>query len=148
MLIAKALLPSSHLRNHVERGVGALPRAHAALIAQGQRRRVGDSLDLDSATRAELPEENRWDYLLSIPDSSCIVAMEPHSARDSEVYTVIAKKRAAAEYLRDHLPARHRVARWFWVASGAVGFSRMDKATRLLDQNGIAFVGRTLRSFD
>jgi hypothetical protein len=73
--------------------------------------------------------------------------IEPHTASDHEINVVVAKRRHAIEYLRNHFQQGHRIAKWFWVASGAVGFSRMDRARRRLDQNGIQFVGRVLRSF-
>lgn len=136
------LRPTSTLRKSVRPGVGALKKRDAQLIAEPERPRVGDSLDLDEATRSEYPEDPRWDYLLSIPGRSQIVAMEPHSARQSEVSSVIAKKKWAIAVLRNHLGPRHAVARWLWVSSGPVGFSRMDRERRRLDQHGIEFVGR------
>jgi hypothetical protein len=120
--------------------------AHAGLIAEAERRRVGDSLDLDEATKYEFPEANRWDYILSVPVYRHIVGVEPHPANDSEIDVVIAKKHHAVNYLRAHLTPGHRVAKWFWVTSGSTRFGRMERARRRLDQHGIAFAGRTLRS--
>lgn len=108
---------------------------------------IGDSIDLDAATRDEFPEENRWDYVVSVPARSQLVGIEPHSARDDQISVVIAKKRHAAGYLRAHLQDGYRVARWLWLSRGPVGFGRMERARRLLDQNGIEFAGRMLRTF-
>lgn len=146
VLLRTALLETSGLRPHVMKGLDALKDADVTLIHEPERPRVGDSLDLDTATAAELPDAHRWDYLLSVPGRSRIVALEPHSAKDSEISVVIAKKRSAVAYLRDHLPPKHRVASWFWVTHGKVSFSKMEKARRRLDQAGISFEGRTLRS--
>jgi hypothetical protein len=76
-----------------------------------------------------------------------IVGLEPHTAKDSEIKVVIAKKKLAIQYLRDHLQPQFRVARWFWVTQGNVGFSKMERARRILDQNGISFAGRLLQTF-
>jgi hypothetical protein len=112
------------------------------------KRTVHDSLDLDAATSAEHPEANRWDYILSVRANDNLVGVEPHSARDDQVTTVIAKKQHSAQVLRDHLKAGSRVSAWIWVSSGRVKFSKMDPAIRRLDQNGIRFAGTIIRSFD
>ena len=148
VLISTALVAGSALRGQVMDHLRAVTRAHRCLIAATVRSQVGDSLNLDAATRGEFPQDNRWDYLLSVPGIGQIVGLEPHSASDSEISVVIAKKRHATAYLRDHLPPRYRVAKWFWVSSGSVSFSSMERARRELDHNGIAFKGRMLRSFD
>jgi hypothetical protein len=148
VLLGTTLLPASTLRNHVRNGLGALPQAHRNLVAQDLRRHVGDSLDFDNATRADNPNANRWDYLLSVPNESKVVGLEPHTARDDQIRVVIAKKEHTAQYLRNHLLPRHRPLRWFWVTSGRVGFSRMERAIRQLNQAGIAFEGRLLSSFN
>jgi hypothetical protein len=144
-LLKTALHDSSTLRKHLRNGIGALAPVDVKLIAESERSKIGDSLDLDTATKDELPEANRWDYLMSLPALEQIIGVEPHTARDSEISVVIAKKKHALQYLRSHLQDGYHIAKWFWVSHGTVGFSRMDRARRLLDQNGIAFVGRSLR---
>jgi len=145
--LSTALRPGSPLRKHVKNGMSAFARTDLGSVAEDQRSRVGDSLDLDAATRDEFPEANRWDYILSVPALRKIVAIEPHSAKDSEISVVVAKKKHAVAYLRGHLQDGCGVEKWFWVSPGTVGFSRMDRARRRLDQNGIEFVGRLLRTF-
>lgn len=147
VLLKNALAKSDPLQAGVRTRLRALTSSDRQLILSSQHKRVGDSLDLDKAGRADHPNKNRWDYLLSVPDASQIVGLEPHSARDSEVSVVIAKKNWAMGYLVSRLPM-HKVARWFWVTHGNVGFSRMDKSVRRLDQHGIKFSGRLLRSLD
>lgn len=147
VLIGQALAVGSALRPHVRNGLGALSGGDRGLIAATERPRVGDSLNLDLAMQPEFPEAHRWDYLLSIPNIAQIVGVEPHTARDDEINVVISKRRNAVDYLRDHLPAHHRVSQWYWLSSGPVRFSKMERARRLLDQNGIRFEGRMLRSF-
>lgn len=146
VLLASVLVPKSPLRQHVRPGTGALKRTDVTLIAEPERARIGDSVDLDEATRVESPQENRWDYIVSVPDSEALIAIEPHGAKESEVSVVIAKKRHAMSYLATQLPPKHRVKRWLWVSHGKVGFSRLDRARRQLNQHGIEFVGRAVRS--
>jgi hypothetical protein len=145
MRLAAALVDGSALLAHVEPGLRAVRRQDLVLIAARERPKVGDSLDLDEATRAELPEAHRWDYLLSVPAAAAIIGLEFHTAGDKEIRVVIAKKANALVQLRAHFRPRCGVSRWYWVTRGAVGFSRMEKARRLLDQSGIEFVGRQLR---
>lgn len=147
LLLQTVLVDSSVLRNHLKNGMQAFARADVRLIAPTARAQIGDSIDLDAAARDEFPEANRWDYVVSVPAVSHIVAIEPHSAKDAEVSVVIAKKKHAINYLRAHLRDGYRVAKWLWVSHGPVGFSRMERARRLLDQNGIQFAGRVLRTF-
>jgi hypothetical protein len=145
MRLADALTEESALREHLAEGLQALGRNDVALIVAGERPKVGDSLNLDAASRDELPQARRWDYLLSVPMARSIVGLEPHSATDCQVKVVIAKKNAARDYLRAHLKPQCHVSRWYWVTRGRVGFSRMEKAQRQLDQHGIEFCGRALR---
>jgi len=140
-LLGTILLAGSALRGRLVAGVGAMAPGHRKLIAVSEREKIGDE-----ASREEFPGANRWDYLLSVPAHSEIIGVEPHSAKDSEISVVIAKKQHAVAYLRAHLPTGHRVAKWFWVCSGPGGFSRMDRARRRLDQNGVTFEGHFLKS--
>lgn len=131
----------SSLVGAVEAGLGALKNAHRNCIDDALRSAFADSLDLDSALEAGHEQENRWDYLLGHAPSAEIVAVEPHSAKQDEVTTVMRKKRAALDQLRDHLRDGARIAKWLWVTSGKVHFADTEKTRRLLDEKGIEFVG-------
>lgn len=137
---------SSTLRPLLKAGLGALLAVDRPLIGPAEGRRVSDSVDLDAAMRPALPNANRWDYLLGLLDTAGIVAVEPHTATDGEVSVLIAKKREALAFLRMHLNPGRFVDRWIWITHGRVGFSRMDRAIRQLDQAGIDFQGRHLKS--
>jgi len=147
-LLKTALHTDSTLQRDLKSGIGALSQVDARLIAESERTKVGDSVDLDSSMKREFPDANRWDYIISLPTQSKIVGLEPHTARDSEISVVIAKKKHALQYLRSHFRDGYHVAKWFWISHGSVSFSKMDRAYRLLNQNGIAFAGRLLRKFD
>ena len=91
-------------------------------------------------------QANRWDYLLGHAPSGKVVAVEPHSAKQDEITTVINKRAAAREQMRAHLNDGARVAKWLWVASGKVHFANTEKARLRLDQHGIEFVGTKVTS--
>lgn len=137
-----ALKEDSSLRASVQDGIGAVERSHRDYFDAQVRRAFADSLDLDKALEQGREQENRWDYLLGHAPSGQVVAVEPHSAKDEEIDTVINKRVAAREQLRDHLRNGAVVAKWLWVASGKVRFAATEKTARRLDQNGIEFVGK------
>src|SRR5262245_1543292 len=105
--LKKALRESSPLRELVQDGMGAFLSADIKLVAENQRDQIGDSLDLDAASQSEDPQANRWDYIVSVPDLKIFVGIEPHTAKDSEVSVVIAKKKHASAYLRNHFKNGH-----------------------------------------
>jgi hypothetical protein len=139
------LREESSLLASVEVGLGALRNDHREYLDDAIRSAFADSLDLDEALKAGHEHENRWDYLLGHAPSAEVVALEPHCAKQDEITTVVKKRRAAIDQLKDHLKAGARVSKWLWVASGKVHFADTEKARRLLDQNGIEFVGTRVR---
>lgn len=144
--IRRALTEESTLQPLVKDGLGAVQRAHKDYLAEAVRTAFADSIDIDEALKQGREQENRWDYLLGHEASGTIVAVEPHSARDDEVSTIIAKRTAARDQLRVHLRPGATVARWLWVASGRVSFANTEKTKFRLDQNGITFVGRQVQA--
>ena len=146
-LLAAALIPTSRLRRKVKPRLDAIETRDRKLIALDEQPKVGDSLALDAAAVDECQNDNRWDYLVSVPAAARIIGIEPHSAKDSEIGVVIKKKKWAVDFLRPHLVPGTSVACWVWVTQGKVGFSSTERARRRPDQAGIAFAGRILRSF-
>lgn len=142
--IRTALRSDSTLRPLVKDGLGALLRDDRARIDGAVATTIGDSLDIDEAFRPGHESQNRWDYLLGHTPTGELVALEPHSANEGEISVVIKKREGALTHLREHLEPGTTVSRWFWVASGAVGFVPFEKAILRLSQNGITFVGRKL----
>lgn len=143
--IRASLVASSRLRPLVQDGIQAVKRGRdRALIEEDIRPSFGDSLDIDDAFRKGHESENRWDFLLGHTPSGKIIALEPHSAANKTISTVIRKRESALLRLRDHLRSGVFVREWFWVASGKVDFTPMDKAVARLADNGIRFVGKRL----
>jgi hypothetical protein len=144
--IKVVLKASSPLHAGVCEGLGALKKSHKKLVDVNVRASFLDSLEIDEGLKRGNEGSHRWDYLLGDGESSLVVGLEPHSAYTGEVSTVIAKKNAAKGQLRDHLKPGGTIAAWFWVASGKVDFAPHDKVIRRLEQEGITFVGGTLRA--
>lgn len=135
-------LGASKLASAVKPGLQAMGQ-HSGRIDQPLRGAFLDAIDLDEATRADHPNDHRWDYLLG-HESSNIVAVEVHSAETSQVSVVIAKKERSRAHLRAHLRSGCGVAAWYWVASSKVDLVPLDKQKLRLDQSGIQMVGKTL----
>lgn len=142
--VRAALRPGSPLQTRVQDALGAVASAHRRHIDAAIRADFADSLELDEAMREGHEGENRWDYLLGHGPSRVVVALEPHSAEQGEISTVIKKKKAALVQLRDHLTDGARIQAWFWVASNKVHFAETERVRRQLDQHGIEFVGKKL----
>lgn len=136
-----ALVKDSTLLPSVREGLAAIEIAHHNHFDGAIRPAFADSLNLDDAVKPGHEQDNRWDYLLGHEPSGKVVAVEPHSAKQDEITTVIKKRTAARAHLREHLRDGVSVQKWLWVASGKVHFADTEKAKRLLDQNGIEFVG-------
>lgn len=139
--VRSALVETSELLPLVLDGLSAVDAAHRELFDHSIRSAFADSLDLDRATKRGREEENRWDYLLGHGSSGEVVAVEPHSAKDGQVRTVVKKQVAARSHLKDHLREGVKIRKWIWVSAGKVHFANTEMTTRLLDQNGIAFAG-------
>jgi hypothetical protein len=137
------LFASSPLQERVRDGMDAVAAGHRALFEAAVRDTFADSLDLDAALVADHPDQNRRDHLLGHESSRAVVAVEPHSAKEDEIRTVIGKRARAQEQLQTHLRPEARIAKWLWVASGKVHFAITERARRRLDQHGIEFVGRS-----
>jgi hypothetical protein len=142
--IRDSLTATSALHGRVRDGLSAVRTAHRSYVHESLRSAFADSLDTDDAFRAGHDTENRWDYLLGHESTRRIVGLEPHTASDKEVSAVIKKRARTLEHLGGHLKPGRRVEAWYWVASGAVDFTMMDKAIIRLANNGITFVGRQL----
>lgn len=121
-------------------GLGAVRKTDRNCFDMTIRQTFVDSLDLDKAMQLGHEQANRWDYLLGHAPSDNVVAVEPHSAKHDEITTVINKRTAAREHMKEHLRDGARIAKWLWVASGKVYFADTEKARRRLDQHGIEFV--------
>ena len=125
-------------------GPGAVEKSHRECFDPAIRTAFADSLDLDKALKPGREQDNRWDYLLGHAPSAQVIAVEPHSAKQDELSTVVRKRAAAREQLREHLHDQVKISKWLWVAAGKVHFAATEKAKLQLDQHGIEFVGKVV----
>jgi hypothetical protein len=140
--VRAALRSASPLQHAVKDGLGAIKASHRGYFDKSVRNSFADSLDADVALQPGREQENRWDYLLGHQQSNSVIAVEPHSAGNAEISTVIRKLEAARAQLREHLREGVVIRKWLWVASGRVQFAPFDKATIRLAQSGITFAGK------
>lgn len=101
--IRRALASTSPLQTRIREGLEAVKRKDRVCLSVDVRGAVGDSLDIDVAFQKSHPEVNRWDYLLGHLPSGQVIGLEPHSAKQDEISTVIRKKKAALQQLAGHL---------------------------------------------
>lgn len=144
--VRRSLKKESTLLPLVLDGLSAVENAHRAYFDNGIRKDFADSIDIDKAIKAGHEGENRWDYLLGHAPSNKVIAVEPHSAKQDEITTVINKRKAAQQQLSSHLKEGSKVEKWLWVASGKVHFANTEKVALRLNQNGIEFVGTTVKA--
>ncbi len=142
--IRRALTRRSNLLPLVADGIQAIERGHRSYIDTALRADFSDSLEIDQNLKGGHEQQHRWDYLLGKASDGSIVGLEPHSAKTDQVSKVIKKREMALLQLQMHLKPTATVSKWFWVASGNVHFANTDKERRILDQNGIQFVGTKL----
>jgi len=143
--VRAALKTHSPLQGMVKDGLGALTNTHRIHFDDSVRASLVDSLDIDEGLKQGREQENRWDYLLGHEPSQKLVGVEPHSAQNNEITTVIRKRDAARRQLQEHLRDGVFVSKWIWVASGKVHFLPMEKATLRLAEKGIQFVSQKIR---
>lgn len=146
--IRASLRDDSRLKPLVKDGLGALLKVDKGRLDADLAKTIGDSLDIDTAFCEGHEQENRWDYLLGHTPTGALIALEPHSANEGEISTVIKKREAAIRHLRDHLKPTARVSCWIWVSSGEVNFVPFEKARLRLNQSGIDFIGRRVLAKD
>jgi len=143
--IREALRTDSPLHSSVRAGLGALKTMHRGCFDIAARAAIADSIDIDESLKKGREQENRWDYLLGHHLTKILIAVEPHSADNSQIRTVINKRKAAIQQLGTHLRDGKKVSKWIWVASGRVRLLPIEKAKFLLDQNGIEFIGGEIK---
>lgn len=140
--LAAGLKTKSTLTAGVQPGLGAIANAHRGYVDDTIRALFAESLDLDAALASTHGTENRWDYLLSLAEH--VVGLEPHSASNHEVKTVVKKRDAALRQLEAHTHPSFYVSAWFWVASGKNDLTPLDRKVLFLRQQGITFVAPKL----
>lgn len=134
-------LKGTILEPHVREGLQALGPDSAKVGCENTRNLAG-SVDIDSATAASCPNDNRWDYAvgyLSEGNGKCLYFIEVHPASTSEVQCMIEKHRWRVAWVRANAPRLERIPEKYslWVASGGVHIPRNAPQLKRLAQEGI-----------
>ena len=127
----------------VEPGKQALTKDHRSRIAARAPTKILASIDFDAATRAQFPEDARWDYLLEVKSAKTpakTIAVEFHSV---ELTRLIKKRRDSEAILRSECDPKPQISEWILVPEGDTGGFALT-VRRKLAQQGIRTAGRTL----
>ena len=89
--ILAALRKDSTLRKEVKTGLEAVLTKHRSHFDNSIRNSFADSVDIDEGFKKGNEQQNRWDYLLGHKSNKKIIGVEPHSAENSEISTVISR---------------------------------------------------------
>ena len=132
-------------------GKQALENRYRHLVTCGEPRRLTGSVDLDSALEQHRPNDPRWDFGLGYKPprgQERAIWVEVHSAKTSEVSTVLNKLRWLKDWLnRDAEDLRRLTDRagkeipYVWIASSGDKINRNSRQFRLLSQSGIRLKG-------
>lgn len=130
------------LEAHFREGLQALGKDSLKVGCENTRKLAG-SVDIDSATEASCPNENRWDYAVGYlrgGNGKRLYFIEVHPASTSEVQCMIEKHRWLVAWLRANAAGLDRIPEKFflWVASGGVRIPRNAPQIRKLAQEGIS----------
>ena len=108
------------LKDYCCQGLGAFLPADKIHIRVPNTKQIYCSIALDEAALKDMPDENRWDYVLDYNGE--VFFIEIHPASTSEIKTMIKKLDGLFKWLRIinanilSLPPKNRV--FYWVSSG------------------------------
>lgn len=97
----KAVESTSEVSICYKIGLSAL-KMNSSKVRLGYNSACSGSVDIDQCLAAVLPQSNRWDYCFSYKEE--VFFIEVHSARSSEVNTVINKLNWLKDWLRTNAP--------------------------------------------
>lgn len=106
-------------------------------------RKLAGSVDIDSATEASCPNDNRWDYAVGYlrgGNGKRLYFIEVHPASTSEVQCMIEKHRWLVAWLRANAIGLDRIQEKFflWVATGGIKIPKNAPQLRRLAQEGVS----------
>lgn len=125
------------IKSHYCTGLQAVKGSERKMISPEDTKKLSGSVDIDSALKADNPNEARWDYTIGYEDKAYFV--EVHPADTSEVDTVIKK----VEWLKDWLNKKASKLKsigqtpYYWIQSGKYAIKKGSKQEKILAQKGI-----------
>lgn len=137
------------LRSAYHPGLQALSAIDRRRIDCRQPNRLAGSVNLESALKADRPNDARWDYgigLLRGGPADHVIWVEVHPASSLHVREMLRKHDWLRKWLKTAAPSLDTLDRRFvWIASGAVSMPPHSPQRRAVASKGIEFVGRRLR---
>lgn len=125
------------IKDHYCPGLQAVKGSERKMISPEDTKKLSGSVDIDSALKADNPNEARWDYTIGYEGKAYFV--EVHPADTSEVDTVIKK----VEWLKDWLNKKASKLKsigqtpYYWIPSGKYAILKESKQEKILAQKGI-----------
>lgn len=114
--------------------------AYSSKVSVSDTSQLQGSVDIDSATTAKYPQDNRWDYAFAYKGE--VFFIEVHSANTGEVSTVIRKLRWLKDWLNNQAPEINKlksktVTPFYWIQSNGFAILKTSRQYREAAQNNI-----------
>lgn len=124
----QAYMQARGLQTHVKSGLQALGN-HSRAIEVSTPTRAVDSINLDEALVASLPNAPRWDYGIGLQKGklNSIAWVEVHPASSSKVEDVLKKLDWLQTWLKQTRVQEQSPMQFHWIATGSV---QIDQARR------------------
>ena len=136
-LLKVAVEQTEDVKGKFKRGLGAVKGNEKQKIVVPDTRKITGSLDIDSSTKDQYPEANRWDYAIEYDKETFFIEVHPGST--SEIPTVIAKLEWLKKWLKEKAPAINALKAkgkqpYHWVYTNKFAILPNSKYTKQLAQ--------------
>jgi len=94
--------------------------AYSSKVTVSDTNQLQGSIDIDTCTKAQYPNDNRWDYAFAYKGEAFFI--EVHSANTSEVSTVLRKLQWLKDWLNHQAPEINKLKTtkmhpFYWIQS-------------------------------
>ena len=119
------------------KGLQGLEKSTRAAIEVADTQLIDGSVNIDECTKKMYPQDNRWDYAVGYAGK--VYFIEDHSAKDSEVSTMLAKLQWLKNWLKKDEQAKLNTLKapnkpYIWVAPNGNHISKSSKWDRQVSQ--------------
>lgn len=135
-----AVAATAEVCNCFQNGKQAIPKTDRNKVELEEESKCDGSLFIDKCLvdQKKYVNDNRWDYVIGYKGEAYF--FEVHTAKDSEVNTVIDKLIWLKDWLLQSAPEINRLranAPFFWIQSNGYHISRNSRHERRAEQSGI-----------
>jgi hypothetical protein len=139
MTFQQAVAATPDVETEFKTGLAALGH-YSSKISVSDTTQLQGSIDIDTCTTAKYPNANRWDYAFAYKKEAFFV--EVHSAKTSEVSTVIKKLQWLKDWLNQQAPEINKlkakkVSPFYWIQSKNFAISPTSPQYKAAITNGI-----------